>query len=636
MSTPEFITILGSIVGPGNVLTGDEVYSRSSGWGRHKGCEALAIVRPRSTEEVSAVLRLCHEANQPVVPHGGMTGLVEGNLANGREIALSLELMNEIEELDETGLTLTAQAGVVLQRVHERAEAAGLMFPLDLGARGSAMIGGLISTNAGGNRVIRYGMTRNLILGLEAVLADGTIISSMNRVIKNNAGYDIKHLFIGSEGTLGIVTRAVLRLLPQTNSQHTALAGVSEFSSLSKLLKELDRGFGGSLTAFEMMEDNFFNQVTTPPAKGASPFARGFPYYVLVEMLGGNQELDEERFESSLASVVEQGLASDCVIAKSKKERDALWALRDDVEQVFAFRPVFTFDVSLPIRDMESYIAEVKSGLGAKWPEHRCFVFGHLGDGNLHLVISTGAGHESRKAVEEIVYGGLRHRDGSVAAEHGIGLEKRAYLSWSRNRGRDQPHANAEADTRSKEYPQPRKGPWLVRPLRDARGRACPCPPFTLRSFGRRGCGQGQALPLHPHKPADASRALGEKLCDPASDGGLIRLAFEISRRNFVGVNDLASRAHKGFHIGHAELWMPLNPDHPLSHSQHRYRAMLRFAHYHGVIRKELHLISVRVMNRARLHLGVHPSPLLNNVHRVGTDSPVDSSTLPPRASART
>lgn len=433
MSTPEFNLIIKNIVGPGNLLTGDEVSTRSSGWGRNKGCEARAIIRPRTTEEVSKVLRACYEANQPVVPHGGLTGLVEGNLANSSEVVLSLELMNQIEELDEVGLTLTTQAGVVLQRVQERAEAVGLTFPLDLGARGSAMIGGLISTNAGGNRVIRYGMTRNLILGLEAVLADGTIISSLNRVIKNNAGYDIKHLFIGSEGTLGIVTRAVLRLLPQTSSQHTALFGVSDFASLPKLLKELDRGFGGSLTAFEMMEQDFFRQVTTPPAKGTSPFARTFPYYVLVEMLGGNHHSEEARFESTLEVVVSQGLASDCVVAKSRKERDALWALRDDVEQIFSFRPVFAFDVSLPIRDMESYVAEVRKALDESWPKNRCFVFGHLGDGNLHLVISTGAGHESKKAVEGIVYGGLRGRDGSVAAEHGIGLEKRDYLSWSRN-----------------------------------------------------------------------------------------------------------------------------------------------------------------------------------------------------------
>jgi FAD/FMN-containing dehydrogenase len=434
MTTPDIISQLQSVLGPGGVLTGDEVRGRSSGWGRTQGCEALAIVRPRTTAEVSAVLKICHAFRQPVVPHGGLTGLVEGSLASGNEIALSLELMNQIEELDEAGMTMTAQAGVILQTVQERADAVGLMFPLDLGARGSAMIGGIVSTNAGGNRVIRYGMARNLVLGLEAVLADGAIISSLNRVIKNNAGYDLKHLFIGSEGTLGVITRVVLRLLPKARSQHTALVGVSEFNFLPRLLKELDSRFGGALTAFEMMEDNFYHLVTSPPATNKAPLAGNYPYYVLVEMSGADQNIDDERFESALTKTVEAGLVADCVIAKSRKEREALWAARDDVEQLLRYRPIFTYDISLPIRDMESYVAEVKERLSNSWPNQHCFVFGHLGDGNLHLIVSVGSGdQQARRRVEEIIYGGLRHRSGSIAAEHGIGLEKRAYLSWCRS-----------------------------------------------------------------------------------------------------------------------------------------------------------------------------------------------------------
>jgi FAD/FMN-containing dehydrogenase len=434
MAILDVISRLKLALGPGGVLTDDEVRGRGSGWGRNEGCEALAIVRPRTTEEVSAVLNICHAVGQPVVAHGGLTGLVEGSLARKNEIALSLELMNHIEELDEAGMTMTAQAGVTLQTVQERAGAAGLMFPLDLGSRGSAMIGGIVSTNAGGTRVIRYGMARNLVLGLEAVLADGTIISSLSRVIKNNAGYDLKHLFIGSEGTLGIVTRVVLRLLPQPRSQHTALIGVSEFGFLPMLLKSLSSGLGGALSAFEMMEDNFYHLATSPPAKNAAPLSGNYPYYVLVEMLGVDQDMDEERFESALTRAVEAGLIADCVIAKSRKEREALWAARDDVEQLFRYRPIFTFDVSLPVRHMESYIAEVKGYLSDAWPNHHCFVFGHLGDGNLHLIVSVGSGEmQVRRRVEEIIYGGLCHRGGSIAAEHGIGLEKRAYLSWCRS-----------------------------------------------------------------------------------------------------------------------------------------------------------------------------------------------------------
>lgn len=434
MDIPDVISHLQSVLGLSSVLTGDEVNVRGSGWGRQESCEAIAIVRPRTTEEVSAILNICHAVGQPVVPHGGLTGLVEGSLARKNEIALSLELMNQIEELDEAGMTMTAQAGVILQKVQERADAAGLMFPLDIGSRGSAMIGGIASTNAGGNRVIQYGMARNLILGLEVVLANGTIISSLNRVIKNNAGYDLKHLFIGSEGTLGVITRVVLRLLPKMRSRHTALMAVSEFGLLPRLLKELGSSLGGALSAFEMMEENFYRLVTSPPARNGTPLSQNYPYYVLVEMLGADQDVDEERFESALMKAVEAGLVTDCVIAKSREERETLWAIRDDVDQLLRYRPMFNFDISLPIRDMESYIAEVKRRLWDSWPNQHCFIFGHLGDGNLHLVVSVGSGEaQARCRVEEIIYGGLRHRSGSIAAEHGIGLEKRAYLSWCRS-----------------------------------------------------------------------------------------------------------------------------------------------------------------------------------------------------------
>ena len=211
MSDHHLLASAAEVLGPGGVLTGDAVASRSTGWISRGSLQAAAVFRPRTTAEVSALMRLCHEAGQPVVPHGGLTGLVEGAHAAPGDVVISTELMNRIEELDEAAPSMTVEAGVVLETIQRRAQEGGFLFPLDLGARGSAMIGGLISTNAGGNRVIRYGMTRNLVLGLEAVLADGTIVSSMYPVVKNNSGYDLKHLFIGSEGTLGIVAIRNLR-----------------------------------------------------------------------------------------------------------------------------------------------------------------------------------------------------------------------------------------------------------------------------------------------------------------------------------------------------------------------------------------------------------------------------------------
>jgi FAD/FMN-containing dehydrogenase len=430
MSDPLFR--LKSQLPPGAVSDSAEASATArSFFGRRLGTP-LALVRPGSTEEVSTVLRLCHEVRQSVVAWGGKTGLVDGAVADGA-VALSLERMNRIEEIDAVACTMTVEAGCVLQRACEAAEAKGLFFPLDLGARGSATIGGNIATNAGGNRVIRYGMMRDMVLGLEAVLADGTVVSSLNHLIKNNAGYDLKQLFIGSEGTLGIITRAVLRLRPRPVSQDTAFAALDSFEALPRFLRHMERVLGGTLSAFEVMWEDFYRLVTTAPAKGRPPSPYGHPYYVLVESLGGDRAEDSARFEHALEAALEAGDLADVVIAKSQAERDQMWALRDDVTALGRNFPIFSFDVSLKLADMESYVAEVRRELSARWPQSTLVVFGHLGDGNLHIVVGIGdRSEEARHAVEALVYGALRLRGGSVSAEHGIGLEKRAYLAWSR------------------------------------------------------------------------------------------------------------------------------------------------------------------------------------------------------------
>lgn len=427
----DVISRLKRALAPGAVLEGEEAIAKSRGGARPLGTPR-AVLLPKSTDEVSAALRLCHEARLPVVAWGGKTGLVDGAVADAA-LALSLERMNRIEALDPIGATMTVEAGCVLQTACEAAEAKGLFFPLDLGARGSATIGGTIATNAGGNRVIRYGMMRDMVLGLEAVLADGTVLSSLNHLIKNNAGYDVKQLFIGTEGTLGIVTRAVLRLRPRPVSQNTAVAAIADFAGLPALLRHMERRLGGTLSAFEVMWADFYHLVTAPPAKGRPPVPHGQPYYVLVEALGGDQEEDSARFEQAMTAALEDGVIADAAIAKSQAERDQMWALRDDVIQLVRNFPIFVFDVSLGIADMESYVAELREVLSSRWPRASLVVFGHLGDGNLHVIAGVGDGSaEARHAVEAIVYGALRARHGSISAEHGIGLEKRAYLGWSR------------------------------------------------------------------------------------------------------------------------------------------------------------------------------------------------------------
>ena len=416
-------------------LVDEQVSNRKAG-GLHteEAIQAEIIVRPESTEEVSKILSVCNQAGQPVIVHGGLTGLVYGTRTSPDQLILSLERMNNIEEIDPIGRTLTCQSGVTLQNIQEKAESENMIFPLDLGARGSCSIGGNISTNAGGNRVIRYGMTRDSVLGIEAVTSDGTILSSMNRMIKNNAGYDLKQLFIGTEGTLGIVTRCVLRLREAPISQNTALVGIEDFSSIVKFLKHIDAGLGGNMSAFEVMWKEFYEMVTNSLDEKSLPLKKNIPYYVLVESMGSDQVKDEEHFESLLQKALEDSVIVDAVLAKSEKERKALWAFRDDVEKQAQYGPTVMFDVSLPINEMEEYVSKVDLNLQKHWKEFHHIVWGHLADGNLHLVVGTGnLESDTIQKIENSVYEPLELIGGSISAEHGIGLEKKPYLHLSRS-----------------------------------------------------------------------------------------------------------------------------------------------------------------------------------------------------------
>ena len=426
---------LRAIVGPAHVLTGDDVSSRRVDWMTGAPCQAGAIVRPADTEQLSTVMRACYELQQPVVTHGGLTGLVHGAEASPDELVISLERLTAIEEIDQVGGTLTVQAGAPLQRVQEAAKEVGLQFPLDLGARGSCTIGGNIATNAGGVRVIRYGMMRQQVLGLEAVMADGRVVSSMNRMLKNNAGFDLKQLFIGSEGTLGIVTRAVLRLQPPTPSEQTAMVACPSFEALTGLLSHMGKALGGGLGAFEVMWQNHYRLLTETLGRHTPPIATEHPFYVIIESLGSDAERNANQFSEALESALENALIVDAVIAQSTTQRDGLWAIREDIEGlVKGLAPVLTFDVSLPIADMQRYTDALEAQLTKRWAEARLVVFGHLGDGNLHISVCAGSAEvEVRREVEAMVYQPLAALGGSVSAEHGIGLEKRPWLSTCRS-----------------------------------------------------------------------------------------------------------------------------------------------------------------------------------------------------------
>ena len=429
----EIVERLREQLGPDEVLTGDAVRGRARHVWDPTPLEALAIVRPRSTEEVSLVLAICNEAGQPVVTHGGLTGLCGGDRSTAGDLVLSLERMSRIEEVDAIGRTATVQAGCVLEKLQEAAARDGLFFPLDLGARGSCTIGGNVATNAGGSNVIRYGMMRALVLGLEAVLADGTVVSSMNRMLKNNTGYDLKQLFIGSEGTLGVVTRVVVALQEAPAGAHTALVAVDDAEKVATLLRHASRSLAGHLTSFEVMWNDFYRAQTEPGAHEA-PLDRDHPVYVILETQGVDPVADAVRFEEVVGAALEEGLVVDAVLAKSGAERDRLWAIRENLESFAAEKPMFAYDVSLPIRDMPAYVEEVRGRVTARWPAGRFLSLGHMGDGNLHfLICPREQGEDVHREADACVYEPLAQYGGAVSAEHGIGLLKKPWLSLSRS-----------------------------------------------------------------------------------------------------------------------------------------------------------------------------------------------------------
>ena len=426
---------IAEIVGPQGLITGADVHERAADFMGFTRCQAKAIVRPASTSELSAVMKLCHAAGQTVVAAGGNTGLVQGTVCTPADLQVSLERMRGVGAIDPVGRTMVVEAGCVVQTAQDAAEDHGLKFAVDWGARGSATIGGGIATNAGGNSVVRYGMMRENVLGLEAVLADGTIISSMNVLLKNNAAYDLKQLFIGSEGTLGIVTRAVLKLQPAPLTTQTAMLACADFAAVQRLFVEAGRQLGPGLTAFEVMWASFYEPMVAS-GRHTAPLPSGHGCYVIAEMSGTDPEADPARFETVLGGLIESGVVADAVVASSQAQADQIWAIRDDIPGLMMFTmPSVTFDISLPIRDMDRYVAELRVAAEAEYGETlKLVVFGHIGDGNLHILMGAQPfTAETKHRIEALVYTPLAALGGSVSAEHGIGIEKRGWLAISRS-----------------------------------------------------------------------------------------------------------------------------------------------------------------------------------------------------------
>ena len=422
---------LAGIVGDKRVLPPHVVAERAVSYWNAGPMRAAALAMPESVSEVASILELCNRSGQPVVTHGGLTNCVSAVEPDDREVVISTEKMTGVVDIDTVGGTVTVEAGTVLQTMQEAVAAEGFCFPLDLGARGSCTIGGNIATNAGGINVLRYGMVRNLVLGLETVMADGTVVSSMNRMLKNNAGYDTKQIFIGTEGTLGIVTRAVLRIFPAPAGRQDALVALESFANVVEFLGRVQTELAGTLSAFEVMWGSYYRAITE--AGQRAPLPGEHPFYVVFQAEGSDPETDNVRFERVLERALEVGVIADAVIPKSDTETRDIWNIREDFDAILNPAPVYLYDVSLPVREMEAYVAEVERRVAAEWPEGICYAFGHMADGNLHFFVLPHEEGDFHDASNRCVYEPLEPFGGSVSAEHGIGTEKLGWLPRSRS-----------------------------------------------------------------------------------------------------------------------------------------------------------------------------------------------------------
>jgi len=437
-SAAPLLATLKAIVGEANVLTSDaDVAPYVTDWrGRYRG-SARAVVRPSTAADVAAVVRCCAEHGAPVVPQGGNTGLCGGATPreDSGEVVVSLSRLTRVRALDAGNATLTVEAGMLLARVQQAADDAGLLFPLSLAAEGSCTIGGNLATNAGGTAVLRYGNARELVLGLEVVLADGRIWDGLKGLRKDNTGYDIKQLFLGSEGTLGIITAAVLKLFPKPRTSATALAALPDVDAAIALLGLLRQALGDRLTGFELVSDECI-ALTRKQFPALPDPLPGYPWYALAQ--ADDPAADSPlavQMEAALAAAVEQHVAGDAAIAQSAAQAAELWALREHIPEAQRLEGAnIKHDISLPVSRIPAFLADAQVALGSALRGVRYVVFGHLGDGNLHYNLSAPPGTPAAAFLGEaaranrIVYDLVARLGGSFSAEHGIGQMKRGEL----------------------------------------------------------------------------------------------------------------------------------------------------------------------------------------------------------------
>ena len=403
------------------------------GRGRLHGKSAL-LLKPATTDQVSAILAICHETGTAIVPQGGNTGLVGGQTPLHDEVLLSLKRMNRIRQLDAPGMVLTAEAGVTLKQAQDAAATGHLLFPLTLGSEGSCTIGGNISTNAGGNHVLRYGMMRSLVLGLEVVLADGRVLPMLKSLHKDNSGYDLKQLFIGAEGTLGIVTAASLRLFPQPVQMVTAFTAVPSPGAALTLLGHMQASTGGLLSSFELISRATLELVLRHIPNTRDPLSAPSPWYVLMEVSGGAGASLEALAQSALEEAAATNLVTDAAVAQNQAQARSFWHMRETMSEAEKREGVsIKHDISVPVASIPAFIEEATAAVVKKFPGARPVCFGHMGDGNLHFNFNAPRGQDDAFAkewdeVQLTVYDIVKNYSGSISAEHGIGRMKRDVL----------------------------------------------------------------------------------------------------------------------------------------------------------------------------------------------------------------
>ncbi|MCC9647593.1 FAD-binding oxidoreductase [Rubrivivax sp. JA1024] len=430
---------LREVVGAAQVLTDGDLTAYELDWRRRWRGRALAVVRPGSTAEVAAVVRACAAAGVAIVPQGGNTGLVGGGVpdASGTQVLLNLQRLNRIRTIDAANLTLTAEAGCVLQAVQEAAAAQGLLFPLSLAAEGSCTIGGNLAANAGGTQVLRFGNARELCLGLEVVTAAGEVWDGLSGLRKDNTGYDLRDLFVGSEGTLGIITAATLKLFPQPAAVTTALAACDSLDDCVALLNLARTRLGAGLTGFEVM-GRFALELVAKHFPALPRPLPGAPWTVLLEQSDTDGEAAaQERFEALLGAALEDGIVGDAAVAANLAQSHAMWHLRESIPLAQAEEGLnIKHDIALPVSAIPGFCAATDAALAAAIPGVRLVCFGHLGDGNLHYNVQAPEGGDAKRflaeqepAVNRIVYDAVTACGGSISAEHGIGQLKREELA---------------------------------------------------------------------------------------------------------------------------------------------------------------------------------------------------------------